>query len=453
MKKINIVIPQTTYLAWIIAGCLFLSTVAVGNAQILYSTNGNWLVKIDLTTCTVCPITQLNLAGTDGADIVVLPNGNILVFGSGGLRLYDLPNTNPIWSNTGSYGGGILAPNGLVYVTNASNPRGLNVFDPSNNTFTFIGPWPLNIGVSELFYQNGILYGIANLGTSFPFTPVIIEVNISNPSLSVIVVLNSPFVVAGGTTNGGYTSAIDPDGFRIDQYDVSTNSFNTVCNFTPGSGFFQQSTIGLSDLPVGVPVEPCQCITNAGTVSNILFQRCVPGSLSIPYNNNAVLDNNDILRYILYTNPSDPEGSILVESSGPVIAFDPAIMQTGITYYIATIAGNSQNGTVDLSDPCLDVSNTVAQVIWRPRPQLLALASNNPNICPVNGCTTVTATFSGSPPFVFVYEFQVNGSLVGTPFTVNAPTSPHTFTVCPPVATGQVELVICSVGDQFCSNP
>jgi hypothetical protein len=67
------------------------------------------------------------------------------------------------------------------------------------------------------------------------------------------------------------------------------------------------------------------------------------------------LDANDILRYIIFTNLADTTGSIIATSTTPTFPFNPAIMQTGVIYYLAALAGNGVNGNVDISDPCLDV--------------------------------------------------------------------------------------------------
>ncbi len=370
--------------------------------------------------------------------MVVLPNGQILVQGNEGLRLYELPNNNPIWSNGVTYGGSILAPNGLVYLSQPGNTPGLWTFDPATNTTTFIGNWPPNIIVSEFFYQGGVLYGIAQEGPP-PFTARIIEVNITNPEQSTIIVNNPPFNVNGGTTSNGYTTAISPSSI-LRQYDINTNTFNTLCTLPAGMN-------GLSELPPGVEPASCLCITVAGTVTNQTFNVCVPGSVTVPYNNNAILDGNDILRYILFSDPGDTLGSIIVQSSSATIAFNPATMQTGIPYYLATLAGNNQGGNVDINDPCLDISNTAAQVIWRPTPAV-SFSIANPDVCP-GECRTVTATFTGTPPFILAYTTPEGN------FTQTVAGNTGSFQVCVPTGTppGALTVQATSLTDAWCTCP
>jgi hypothetical protein len=407
--------------------------------SLLYGISPDGVIyKINAMTCESCPI--LNSTGfSDGVfDLVVLTDGNILLQTGTGLRLYDPPNPNPIWSENVFYGGSILAPNGLVYLSSPGAMEGLSVFDPATNTTTFIGNWPSNFIVSEFFYQSGILYAQAVEGPP-PFTLRIIKVDIINPSLSNVEVPNSPLNANGGTTNDGYTTAISTNGNGniLRQYNVSTNTFSTLCTLPTGM-------TGLTDLPTGVPEEPCLCLTFAGTVNPSFFNTCVPGSVTVPYNNNAVLDGNDVLRYVLYTDPTDILGSIVVQSSTSSITFNPATMQTGVTYYLATVAGNNQSGNVNLSDPCVDISNTAAQVTWRPRPAV-TFSVINPNAC-AGDCLTMTANFTGTPPFNLTYTGP--GGTLTQVFSGNT----GTFQVCVPAGAvpGSVQVVATSLTDAWC---
>jgi hypothetical protein len=407
------------------------------SGPILYGISPDGVIyKIDAMTCEVCPI--LNPTGFLGVfDLVVLPDGNILVQSQDGLRLYNPPNPNPIWSGNVTYGGSILAPNGLVYLTSGGSTPGLWVFDPATNTTSLIGNWPPNIIVSELFYQGGVLYGVAVEGPP-PFMNRVIQVNVTNPDQSLIVVNNPPFGANGGTTNNGYTTAISPSNI-LRQYNATTNTFTTLCTLA-------QAMNGLTDLPPGLAEEPCLCTTFAGTVNNQTFNACMPTSVTVPYNNNAVLDGNDILRYILFSNLADTLGSIIVQSSSAVIPYNPATMQTGVPYYLATVAGNNQGGNVNLSDPCLDVSNTAAQVIWRPRPSV-TLTVANPNVC-VGECTSVTANFTGTPPFVLSYSSPATGIM-----TQNFSSNNGTFQVCAPAGAipGSLTVQATSLTDAWCT--
>jgi len=284
-----------------------------------------------------------------------------------------------------------------------------------------------------------VLYGLAVEGPP-PFTARIIQVDVANPEQSTVVVNNPPFAGNGGTTSNGYTTAISPSNI-LRQYDISTNTYNTLCTLPTGMN-------GLSELPPGVEPAPCLCTTFAGTVNNQTFNICVPGSATVPYNNNATLDANDILRYILFSDVGDTLGSIIVQSSSPVITFDPATMQTGVTYYLATIAGNNAGGNVDLDDPCLDISNTAAQVVWRPLPTVTFSLTGSPDVC-AGECRTVTASFTGTAPFTLTYTTPA-----GT-FTQTFAGNTGNFQVCvPPGAPpGALSVQATSLADEWCVCP
>ncbi len=170
----------TLALGSLLAAAYYTSSISnkASSGPILYGiTPGGVVYKIDATTCEFCPI--LTPTGFSGVfDLVVLPDGNILLQTQNGLRLYTPPNNDPIWSDNVIYGGSILAPDGLVYLSQAGNTPGLWIFDPATNITTFIGNWPPNIIVSEFFYQNGVLYGLAVEGPP-PFTARIIQVDVA----------------------------------------------------------------------------------------------------------------------------------------------------------------------------------------------------------------------------------------------------------------------------------
>jgi hypothetical protein len=172
---------------------------------------------------------------------------------------------------------------------------------------------------------------------------------------------------------------------------------------------------------------------------------CPGTNATVPAATQTYLESNDILRYILFSNLNDTLGSIIATSITPSFSFNSATMQTGINYYIAAIAGNNLNGNVNLNDPCLDVSNAV-QVVWRPLPTVTFSAAN-PNVC-AGGCTTVTATFTGTGPFNLTYTSPATGSVTQT-FSANT----GTFQVCtlPGAPPGSLVVTATELVDAFCN--
>ena len=392
--------------------------------------------KIDLMTCEVCPVfypAGLNFAISD---LLVLPNGNILVVTSSGLNLFDPPNVNAIWSNNEVYGGAILSPGGLIYLCRGTGATaGLYIFDPITLTTTLVGFWPANFFVTEMYYEGGILYGIAREGNNNNDVRLL-QINVNNPDQSTVVVNNPVLTLLGGSTSQGYTTAFGNNS-SLGQYNLNTNTVTTLCGLpTPING--------LSDLPAGVAELPCACTTDAGSINSNNYNICASGSVTVSYNGNAVLDGNDVLRYILFSNLNDPLGSIIVQSTSPTIAFNPATMQAGVTYYLATLAGNNLNGNVNVNDPCADVSNT-AQVTWRPNPSV-ALSVNQSEVC-AGQCAVVTALFTGTPPFTLTYSSPAG---VQTQTFANANSS---FNVCLPGNSPPGNFVVqaTALTDAFCA--
>ncbi|MDX2135431.1 MAG: hypothetical protein SFV52_11605 [Saprospiraceae bacterium] len=433
---------------WCVWIALFFSNGLSAQGVVLYGiTAFGKIYKLNTETCEICLILDVGPSTPDYLlnDLVVLPDGDILVLTEDGVFRFNPPSSAPVWSSTDEYIGAYLAPDGLVYLSTTGvngYDAGLSVFDPATNTITFVGYWPTAMIVQEFFLQNGILYAHAAQGPG-NWVNKVVQVDLVNPGNTVIVQNTPPFNLAGGTNggfaNGGFSTQIFANP-GLYQYFVSTNSYTLKCNFAPNLGLF-----GLTDLPPGLAEDPCVCSTDAGSVVPLQFNPCGTNSVTVPYNNDAQLESGDLLQYVLFTNPADTLGSILVQSNSPFIPFNPALMQPGVTYYIATIAGNNLNGNVDLNDPCVDFSNAV-QVIWRPRPTVV-LTVLNPNACP-GACLTVSATFTGSPAFILTYTAPGLGPTIQT-FTSNS----GTFQVClPPNApVGSGTITATALADAFCN--
>jgi hypothetical protein len=401
-------------------------------------THGNLLIKIDVENCTLCPVMTFNGVTQGSNDILILPNGDFLIQNTQGLFRFSPPDPNPIFNVGGIFFGSILNPNGLVYLSSI-NPTGLYVFDPSNNSLTYLGGWPAGASVAEFFYDNGELYGFGQLNG----LQVLYLINTSDPSQSVIVHSPLPPIVNGGTTNGVYSTAFFGAKF-LTYYDIETNTAEIICDFTDVPGI--AAITALTDIPPGVPELPCQCTTSAGTVTPGTTNVCINTDASVPYNGNASLDNNDLLQYILFSDPNDTLGSILATSNTPTVAYNPAVMQPGVVYYLATIAGDGLGGNVDLDDPCLDISNA-AEVIWRPLPTV-QLTVLNPDVC-AGECLSVEAIFNGTPPFELTYT---NGLSGGT-FTQTFNGLSGTFQVCAPagISAGSYTVTATALIDAYCT--
>ena len=190
------------------------------------------------------------------------------------------------------------------------------------------------------------------------------------------------------------------------------------------------------------------CETDAGEITAAPLELC-PGDLaSVPPATGTFLDSDDLLEYILFTDPVDTLGSIIATSGTPEFAFDPATMQPGATYYIAAIAGNDLNGNVDLDDQCLDISNAI-EVVWHPEPSVEFSASAT-DVC-ADDCYDIEINFTGTPPFHLVGEIvDADNNVVVIDETYNG--NMATYNICLPANTpiGNVIIQATSLTDANC---
>jgi hypothetical protein len=418
--------------------------------QIIYAaaydqnTGQEILFKVNLNTCEFCAVAPPS-PNVGGADVVFLPDGSQLhiegVTTNGLKRLSTPPALTLLWQTNTSqtWYGGVLAPNGLVYLAGV---QGLGTFNPANNTVTYIGNWPSTFAyVDDLFYVNGILYGTMSDINGLPF---LIQVDVNNPGQSTVVgPFFTQFAAEGGTWNGVsgvFNIDINTD---ISFYNPATGINSVICDMPPNL-----IIVGLSFPPPGLPEYDCICTTNAGVLPAAgPFNICTNSTLDFPAATQTNLDPDDVLRYVLFTDLADTAGSIVATNSVPSFVFDSVTMQTGVTYYIAAVAGDELNGNVDLDDPCLDFSNAL-QVVWRPLPSVAFSLAGSPDVC-AGGCRTVTATFTGTPPFILAYTTP-EGS-----FTQTVTGNTGSFQVCVPTGTPPGALVVqaTSLTDAWCTCP
>ena len=141
-------------------------------------------------------------------------------------------------------------------------------------------------------------------------------------------------------------------------------------NYTAGSGTVYaalsqgncRSALTGSQLTVLPDSDPaCMgggCTSFAGTFSLTATQTaCGVFSAAALYNNDAVLDANDTLLFVLHTQAGASLGTVLAIGASPAAAFDPSTMTYGTTYYLTAVVGNAGGaGGIDLTDPCLSVA-------------------------------------------------------------------------------------------------
>ena len=150
--------------------------------------------------------------------------------------------------------------------------------------------------------------------------------------------------------------------YLVDGVEISGSSF--ASGLVSGTSYsFTVSDYSICiDLVVSGNVN-CDCESEAGSINpQELLVSCENEVVSIFLNGDTYLDPNDGAVFILYTDLLDPFGTIAFESSIGEFSFIPPL-QYGVLYYVAYVVGDELAGSVDFSDPCIDVA-TGASVIF-----------------------------------------------------------------------------------------
>ena len=408
------------------------------------SPNGGYLIgQYDVSTCTFCPELDLPFSlfvSNSIGDVAPLPNGQVVITADDLIFVFDPPSAVPITTldppGNYIYVGAVLAPNGNVYMSGVEFFSGQFVsslfeYNPVSNTITLLGSFPVGTFVSsEIFFWNGQLYSILTDGSVSPATYALATIQIGNPLTANIIYTYTTLcgvptaTISTGPFAGIYTGAFDPNctGSELFSFDLPNNSIAFECDIQP-YGY----PYGMGEVPVGFPATNCVCLTNAGSIeTQPLTTYCTNTGASLIPNFDEVLDNNDLIQYVMISNLSNPVGSIIATSNTPAFAFAPP-MQTGVTYYIGAVAGNNVGGNISLTDPCLDFSN-FNPIVWRPLPSV-SFSVANPAVC-AGACTDVTANFTGIAPFNLTYTTPASGS-----FTQVFAGNTGVFQVCTPIGS------------------
>lgn len=283
-------------------------------------------------------------------------------------------------------------------------------------------------GVTDLHCSNGQLSGSASINITPP--PVIgniqtvCDFNTATYTISFDIVSGTaPFSISG---IAGFFSANN-----FTSIPIPFASQNFFATFTDANNCGQDTISGMAN---------CNCSSNAGIMSQTAVNICQNLILNVPPAQNPILDSDDVLMYILHTDPGIPLGTILGWSNTPSFAFVPP-MQTGVTYYVSSIVGNPDgNGMIDLLDPCLMVA-IGTPILWRPTPTA-TLAAGNYNICP-GGTQSLLVNLTGTPNFTLGYTNN------GNPFTV---TATQTAFLLNATLQQSATFVLTSVMDANCSG-
>lgn len=190
-------------------------------------------------------------------------------------------------------------------------------------------------------------------------------------------------------------------------------------------------------------VLDCNCISDAGTMSLTPKKACQNEGIAVTATTGAVLDGDDLLRYYLHTGSGNQLGTVIAVNTLPGFNFNPATMQTGVTYYISAVVGtNNGSGSIDLSDFCLDVAPGTP-VLWNPLPTVTLIGTDA--VCE-GGVAQATFTMNGVGPYNISY------SINGSPQSSAGVPSPFTLQLTP-TATTTIQMIAVTDLGAGCSSP
>lgn len=426
-------------------------------AQVIYTAQADALAQnlsfgtLDLQTCTY---TVLNSGPIiEFQDFALGPNGEIYVALIGlGLGLFDVATgtTTLLIPIPDFLANSVeITPSGTIYAAGST----LWEINPVAGTFAVLGD--LNYpGEGDLAYINGNLY----ITGADPATGAscLAQVNIADPSNSTCLIplpyfgntglVNIPSTTCGDQLYGTGVSTDPNTGALVSHVysiDLVAGTISDVCVFNDIAGF--------SDFAVPFDYNftgPC-CITDAGSITPGLIEVCANQVITLPFENNAQLDANDVLQFAVATNPNNLTGSIVVRQASAQFSFQPNLYQVNQTYYAFALAGNGlPGGQVDLNDPCLDLSNAIP-LRWLPLPSVVF--SPLPPICAQSPCINLPTQFTGTPPFNLSYNIIANGNTVGTGSFISS-TNLALVPICIPTGiSGNITIAATALTDAICT--
>ena len=439
-----------TRLAFIFLFFILLTAPVSVRAQILYvnalDPSGGSLIALDLSDCSFCPV----LTPAQFHDHVFLPDQRFLY----GSNLYDT-NMNylgsvPIPPFSYSY----ASLNGLIYIVGGTSITQLSVLDPVTLQVTYLGDLPGSFPANggHLYVYNNELYSLAQSGNQ------IWKVNIANPASSTFwgsLPTGTLFVRGTAFANNLVYITDGSAGYtNVHRYNPATNELVLLCNnwttppnFNLEPGYPNLFFIGLYGLTVSPPgvTLPCICLTNAGLMAYSLpIKVCVPEPVQFSPAIGTNLQPDDILQYIMCTNPAAPLQTTVASSNTPSFSYNPSTMQLGTYYYIFSVAGNNINGAASQQDPCFDISNNYISVIWGNAPQV-AFSVPNMNFCQ-GQCIDLNVSLTGVAPFSLTYNTG------GANQVINFTSNTGILTLCPlgNVPLGAFNVQAVRLEDQTC---
>ncbi len=288
-----------------------------------------------------------------------------------------------------------VSGSGAAVFANAQNPKSM-VTVPALGTYVF--RWTLT---------NGICVAADDVQAMFLSNPVV------GPVTAICNGTNTGYTLSFSVSSG--SGVYVPSGINGT---FSGNNFTSVELANNSSySFLVKDAFGCQSAVV-TGSHFCPCSTSAGTMDTVPLVFCADAPAIATWNNDATLDADDMVQFVLHDQPGAALGNVLSTNSLPEFPFGPSL-QTGVTYYISAIAGSSTAGNINQNDPCFSVAPGTP-VRWKALP--FAAIIGDATIC--NGSSTVL-NINGLGDFPLSVMFD-DGS--GSPMPLNIP-GPQTVAI------------------------
>lgn len=339
----------------------------------------------------------------DPPDIFVCPGEEVNIPFSGNATDY-------VWTNNNPAIGLDAAGNGTIAFTasGATNQQTATVtVTPQPCSF---GPQSFTITVRPRAEANLLPDTVVCAGDSLALTLT------GSPGTQFFWINSNPAIGLDTAGNAPFLHLVAP------QVDSAVTGIITVAPV-------RQGCTGQS-ITFAITVKKC-CATTAGMLDTTTVTVCGPDkiiSLALPAGYH--LEPGDTLRYILYSNPANPLGSIVQYSDTLLFHFQPDSMHLDSTYFVAVLAGPLAPGDsllLDAAAKCFSLHKG-PKVRWAKKPAM-AVAVPPEAVCG-DGCVDVQFDLMGTLPFEFTWQVLQNGQVLLSRDEVVAGHQ-HMVMVCP----------------------
>jgi len=142
--------------------------------------------------------------------------------------------------------------------------------------------------------------------------------------------------------------------------------------------------------------DNCPCISSAGNADPTPLLICEGDLFVLPFNQ-QVLDDNDVVEYLLHDGDAGTIGNILLQSTQPILSYDP-FLNFNQTYFFSAIVGNDDGtGRVDATDDCYDESSGVA-VTFQAAPVADIISQSGSSVLTCEGSSSLVLSGQNAQP-------------------------------------------------------